>query len=138
MTNPTTPGEEVPVSDLLTIKESVKQKVAGYIQAWYKREPEIGEKSLHPDLVKRIVRTDQESGEDYLDMMSASKLIERWDSGDGKKTPKELQTADITVLDIHGDIASVKLETPAWVDYMHLSRFNDEWVIVNILWEVKT
>ena len=117
--------------------ELIKQKIVGYIKAWYKAEPEIGEKSLHPDLVKRIVRTHPESGEDDLDLMGAEKLADRWRSGDGRKTPEEKQTYNITVLDIHGGIASAKLETPAWVDYMHLAKFNGEWVIVNILWELK-
>ena len=117
--------------------ESIKQKVLGYIEAWYNGEPGKGKKSLHPDLAKRIVRTNSDTGKDYLDMMSASTLVERWGSGDGKKTPKELQMKKITLLDVHGRIASVKLETATWVDYMHLSKFNNEWVIVNILWELK-
>ena len=100
-------------------------------------DPGKGEKSLHPELVKRITLTDPDSGADYLDLMSAARLIERWGSGDGKKTPKELQLKDITVFDVHGNIASAKLETPAWVDYMQLAKFNNEWVIVNILWERK-
>ena len=116
--------------------EIIKGKISGYINAWYKAEPETGKKSLHPELVKRIVRTN-ESGEEYLDLMSAEKLADRWRSGDGKKTSVENQTYDITVLDIHGSIASAKLETPAWVDYMHLAKFNGEWVITNIMWETK-
>ncbi|MBA3027484.1 MAG: nuclear transport factor 2 family protein [Desulfobacteraceae bacterium] len=117
--------------------EIIKKKVLGYIEAWYAGEPERGEKSLHPDLVKRIARMDSETGKPFLEMMSASKLADRWRSGDGKKTPKELQLKDITVLDVHGNMASIKLETASWVDYMHLAKFNGEWVIVNILWEVK-
>ena len=117
--------------------ELIREKVLGYIDAWYKGDPGRGKKSLHPDLVKRIVLTHPESGEDYLDLMTASRLIDRWQSGDGMKTPIELQLLDITVLDVHGNIASVKLETPAWVDYMHLAKVNGEWVIVNILWERK-
>lgn len=117
--------------------EAILQKVLGYMEAWYQGDPARGEKSLRPELVKRIVLKDPESGRDYLDMMSASNLMNRWASGDGKKTPVELQTNDITLLDVHGGIASVKLETPAWVDYMHLAKMDGEWVIVNILWERK-
>jgi hypothetical protein len=116
---------------------TLRRKVLGYIEAWYQGDPARGEKSLHPELVKRIVLKDPESGKDTLNMMSASRLKERWASGDGKKTPVELQLNDITLLDVHGNIASVKLETPAWVDYMHLAKMDGEWVIVNILWERK-
>jgi hypothetical protein len=121
----------------LTVDKEIKQTVLNYIEAWYRGEPERGEKSLHPELAERIVRVDQETGKDHLEMMSASRLAERWGSGDGKKTPKENQRKDITILDIHGNMASVKLETNVWVDYIHLAKFNDEWIIINILWELK-
>jgi hypothetical protein len=120
-----------------TATAEIKQTVLNYIEAWYRAEPERGEKSLHPELAKRIVRIDSETGKNRLEMMSASKLAERWGSGDGKKTPKEDQRKDITILDIYGNMASVKLETNAWVDYMHLAKYNNEWVIINILWELK-
>jgi hypothetical protein len=24
-----------------------------------------------------------------------------------------------------------------WIDYMHMARWNNRWVIVNVLWELK-
>ena len=69
--------------------------------------------------------------------MSASTLAKRWGSGDGKATPVRLQLKKVTILDVYGNMACVKLEAAAWVDYMHLANFNGEWVIVNILWELK-
>ena len=117
--------------------DAIKACVRGYIDAWYQGDAEKGKKSLHPELVKRIVMTQSEDGKNYLDLMSASALADRWRSGDGKKTPEKLKNYDIIVLDIHGGIATARLETPAWVDYMHLAVFDGQWVIVNILWERK-
>ena len=126
-----------PDEDNLKADTEIKQTVLNYIEAWYRGEPERGNRSLHPELAKRIVKIDPDTGGNRLEMMSASTLYERWQSGDGKKTPKELQIKDVTILDKYGDMASVKLETGAWVDYMHLAKFNNEWVIINILWELK-
>jgi hypothetical protein len=126
-----------PNQDDSKVDKEIKQSVLNYIEAWYRGEAERGEKSLHPELAKRIVRVDPETGKNRLEMMSALKLAERWGSGDGKKTLKENQRKDVTILDIYGNMASVKLETGAWVDYMHLAKFNNEWVIINILWELK-
>ncbi len=117
--------------------ERIRQTVLGYIEAWYRGEPERGEKSLHPELAKRIVRINPETGKDRLEGMSASTLAERWRSGDGRDTPLERQLKEITVLDVSGRMASVKLEAAGWVDYLHLAKFDGEWVIVNILWEIK-
>jgi hypothetical protein len=133
MSAKTTLSKEILSTDL----EAIKQTVLGYIEAWYKGEPERGEKSLHPELAKRIVRLDPETGHNNLEQMSAPTLAKRWGSGDGKATPEEHQLKEVTILDVYGHMASVKLEAAAWVDYMHLAKFNGEWVIVNILWELK-
>jgi hypothetical protein len=115
--------------------KAIRQTVLNYLEAWYQGEPERGVGSLHPDLAKRIVRTDPEPGQDTLENMSAARLAERWRSGDGKATPRENQKKEVTVLDVHGGMASVKLEAAAWVDYMHLAKVDGQWVIVNVLWE---
>lgn len=36
-----------------------------------------------------------------------------------------------------GNAASVRLETPWFVDYFHMGRFEQRWVIVNALWYPK-
>jgi len=128
MTNQTTHEKDI---------EAIKQAVMGYIEAWYQGDAKRGVPSLHPDLAKRIVRVDEETGTNWLEAMSAAFLAKRWDSGDGKATPLEEQMKEITVLDVHHGMASVKLEAKNWVDYMHLAKYDGEWVIVNILWEVK-
>jgi hypothetical protein len=122
---------------LSTESVAIKQTVLNYLEAWYQGDPERGVESLHPDLAKRIVRTHPESGQDTLENMSAARLIERWRSGDGKTTLPENQKKEVTILDVHGRMASVKLEATAWVDYLHLAKFNDRWVIINVLWELK-
>ena len=83
------------------------------------------------------MRADLKTGQSFLDEMGASKLADRWRSGDGKATPKEGRKKMIAILDLYGNMASVKLETSGWVDYMHLAKYNNEWLIVNILWELK-
>jgi hypothetical protein len=36
-----------------------------------------------------------------------------------------------------GNAASAKVVASDWVDYLHLARWNGEWRIVNVLWELK-
>ena len=118
-------------------EQLIRQAVMDYTDAWYEQDAEKGKNSLHPDLVKRIVQTDAESGQDFLELMSAEKLADRWRSGDGKKTPKEDQWKKISILDRFGKMASVKLETAGWVDFMQLAKYDGRWLIINILWERK-
>ena len=43
----------------------------------------------------------------------------------------------MTILDIYGNAAAVKIVAGDWIDYLHIGRFDDGWKIVNVLWEMK-
>lgn len=116
---------------------AIKQTALDYIEGWYEGNTERMERALHPDLAKRIVRTDAKSGRSRLDQMSAMGLVQGVRSGYGKSTPKEKQQKDVTILDVFENAASVKVIASDWVDYLHMAKFNGRWVIVNVLWELK-
>lgn len=115
---------------------AIKQPALDYIEGWYEGDAERMERALHPDLAKRIVRTDPE-GRSALGQMSALTLIQNVRRGGGKSTPKERQQKDITILDVFENVACVKVVASDWIDYLHVAKFNGRWVIVNVLWEMK-
>ena len=115
---------------------AIKQAALDYIEGWYEGNAERMEKALHPDLAKRIVRTNKE-GVSNLGQMSAMTLVQGTKRGGGKTTPKENQLKDVTILDVYENAASVKVIASDWIDYLHMAKFNGRWVIVNVLWELK-
>jgi hypothetical protein len=114
----------------------IKQTALDYIEGWYEGNAERMERALHPELAKRIVRTNQE-GNSRLDQMSALSLIQGTRRGWGKSTPSEKQQKDVTILDVFENAASVKVVASDWIDYLHMAKVNGKWVIVNVLWELK-
>lgn len=116
---------------------AIKQAALDYIEGWYEGSAERMERSLHPELAKRIVRTDPATKASRLDQMSAMTLVQRTRSAAGAKTPKERQQKEVTILDVFENAASVKVVAADWVDYLHVAKFNGRWVIVNVLWELK-
>src|ERR1051325_1430405 len=116
---------------------AIKQTALDYIEGWYEGDATRMERALHPDLAKRIVRTDQKSGRSRLEQMSAMGLVLGVRAGYGKNTPKEKQQKDVTILDVYENAASVKVVASDWIDYLHMARWNGRWVIVNVLWELK-
>src|SRR5882672_11676351 len=112
---------------------AIKQTALDYIEGWYEGNAERMERALHPELAKRIVRTNQE-GNSRLDQMSAMSLVLGTRRGGGKNTPKEKQQKDVTILDVYENAASVKVVASDWIDYLHMAKFNGHWVIVNVLW----
>ena len=118
-------------------KTAIKQAALNYIEGWYERSAERMEKALHPELAKRTVHVDKKSGRYRLDQMSAMTLVQITRKGYGKNTPKNEQQKDVTILDIYGNTASVKIIAKDWIDYLHLVKWNGEWKIINVLWEMK-
>lgn len=118
-------------------KEAIKQTALDYIEGWYEGNAERMERALHPELAKRIVRTDPKSGRSNLGQMSAMTLVQFTRSGGGKQTPKEKQQKDVSILDVFENAASVKVVASDWVDYLHMAKWSGRWVIVNVLWEMK-
>ena len=115
---------------------AIKQTALDYIEGWYEGNAERMERALHPELAKRIVRTNQE-GRSRLDQMSAMTLVQGTKRGGGKDTPKEKQQKDVTILDVFENAACVKVIASDWIDYLHMAKSNGRWVIVNVLWELK-
>jgi hypothetical protein len=116
---------------------AIKQTALDYIEGWYEGNAERMERAVHPELAKRIVRTDAKTGRSGLGQMSAMSLVQGTRSGGGKNTPKEKQQKDVTILDVFENAASVKIIASDWVDYLHMAKWNGRWVIVNVLWELK-
>jgi len=119
-----------------TTEAAIKQTALDYIEGWYEGNAERMERALHPELAKRIVRTNQQ-GNSRLDQMGAMTLVQFTKRGGGKNTPKEKQIKEVTILDVYENAASVKVVATDWIDYLHVAKFNGQWVIVNVLWELK-
>ena len=125
---------QVTVSD--ADKAAITQTALDYLEGWYAADAERMERALHPELAKRIMRTNAQ-GQSRLEQMSAMTLVQYTRRGGGKNTPKDKQQKDITILDVFGNTASVKAVAADWIDYLHVAKSNGKWVIVNVLWEMK-
>ena len=128
-----TPAPPAPASE----SDAIKQAALDYIEGWYEGNAERMERALHPELAKRIVQTNPQNGRSRLDQQSALTLVQGTRRGGGRDTPKQRQQKDVTILDVFGGAASVKIVASDWVDYLHLAKSNGRWVIVNVLWELK-
>jgi hypothetical protein len=115
----------------------IRQAALDYIEGYYEGNGERMERALHPELAKRIVRTNPENGRSSLGQMSALTLVQGTRMGGGRDTPPERQQKDVTILDIYRGAASAKIVASDWIDYLHLAKWNGRWVIVNVLWELK-
>jgi hypothetical protein len=119
-----------------TDEEAIRAAALDYIEGWYEGDAARMERSLHPDLVKRLV--ERKSGAaDHLDELTAAALVRATGNGGGKGTPEEKRRTEVKILDLFRGTASVRVDAGEWIDYMHVARWNGEWKIVNVLWETR-
>jgi len=115
---------------------AIRATALDYIQGWYTADGPRMERALHPELAKRIVRSDT-LGNFRLDQQGAMTLTMNTRNGGGKDTPQADRRDEVRILDIFRNAASVRVDASYWVDYLQLAKWKGRWVIVNVLWELK-
>ena len=129
----TTPAPSATATaDLATIEATCFDYVDGQLEG----DPERVKRALHPDLAKRRVLGDTPDERLGLQRMSREELVGLTREG-ALKTPREAWDRSCKILDVAGNAAAVRVETPWFVDYFHMGKFGERWVIVNALWHMK-
>lgn len=116
--------------DKVEDKTAVENTLRDYIEGWYKGDTVRMDRSLHNDLVKRIPIKDSSDIDVKLIMVPKSRMVELTSKGGGESPDGEYQ---IFVDDIEKDIATARVLSLEYLDYLHLVKTNEGWQIVNIL-----
>jgi len=105
--------------------------VTDYIESYYAGDAARMEKTLHPHYLKHVIST--LNGNLRMTEKTGLQMVQDVRSQGPADLPKSEQTEQITVLDVSRDMASAKLVTSHWVDYMTLAKWNGEWKIVAVV-----
>ena len=108
----------------------IRETVLDYFDGWFAADPGRMERALHPELAKRSLEA-----EDILDHIGAREMVEATAAGSGKRRDPGERRTDIRIVDVHGGIASVVVDSNVYREYLHLVRTRDGWKIVNALWD---
>ena len=115
-----------------TDEEAIRNVTTAYLESWLDGDGDRMRGALHPDLAKR--------GLDYAaDLMPSGvhHLTAEYMEQSAAKGPRRqfARSCDVTVLDIADNIASAKVVSEPFVDYLHLVKLDGRWSIVNVLYE---
>lgn len=113
---------------------AIREVVLDYVEGWWTGDAERMASSLHPDLVKRIPSTHRETGRSLLNSSTKSDMVEYTRAGGGSANPEQKGEVEVVIVDVSGDIANVIATSDRYIDYLHLVKWNDRWVILNVLW----
>jgi hypothetical protein len=116
----------------------IENTVHDLIEAWYSADAERMRRSLHQELVKRSVYRHQADRNIRLRRTANTDMMVGWtEKGGGSDLSKEDQTYEIEVYDYFRHIASAKVISHTYIDYLHLAKIDGVWLIVNDLWELR-
>ena len=107
---------------------AVRSTVMNYIEAYYTGNAPRMEETLHPHYLKHKIH-----GNIPVREQTGADLVEAARSAEGTHLTQAQRREQITVLDVAGNIASAKLVTPGWTDYMTLTKVGGEWKILSVV-----
>ena len=108
-------------------RAAIVATVLDYFEGWFDGDTERIERALHPVLAKRGPE---------LRTATKEQMVAWTAEGEGKaEDPGPGRRIDVSVVDVHGGIASAVVDSDVYREYLHLVRTDDGWRIVNALWQ---
>lgn len=112
---------------------AIRQTALNYMTAWYRGDADTMKACLHKKLAKRSLRGF--FGEPDLRHTSAADMVRYTINGGGVNLWPEGGRIEVTILDHFKQIASVRVTSPNYYEYLHLAKIEGRWVIINALYE---
>jgi Putative lumazine-binding len=105
-----------------------------YFEGWFDGDAARMDRALHPALAKRSLGQVASAGAE-LRSVTKEQMVAFTAEGEGKAVARGPdRRIDVTVVDVHGNIASAVVDSDVYREYLHFVRTGDGWKIVNALW----
>ena len=111
---------------------AVQATVRNYIEAYYRGDAARMQATLDSHYLKHMIH-----GSIPIREKTGSQMVDEVRTHGPADLPEAQKTESISVLDISGNIASTKLVTPHWVDYMTLSKSGGDWKILSVVQQIE-
>lgn len=128
-------GDRAP-AERPTKHDEIAQIVRDYCVGFYELDGDKVQNTCHTLLSKRAIEHAQGTDFDFLRPITYEEIRILGETFN-KEFGFDPQTArcEVEVYEVRGNVAAAKLTGSIWFDYFHLLRVNDQWQIVNIMFE---
>lgn len=108
--------------------ESIRQVALDYLEGYVSGDAERHLRSYHPEAIKRRYSV---GADGVVGIISLSPQTMADDAA--LQTPQQVE-AEIIVDAVYDDIASVRVYSPWWVDFVHVVKARGEWKLFHVTW----
>jgi len=109
--------------------DAVRNAALDYIEGYVTGDAERHARAYHPECVKRRFVTDEETGIDGLVVLSPRIMADY-----AARTRIDDCETDVIIDAISEGIASVRVYSCRWVDFLHVVRARGEWRLFHVTW----
>ena len=130
----------IELSPTATIKDSmiIRKTSLGYLIALQQLDTALMNEVMNDSLNKVTIGYNRDNKKETARPTTRNQMIafaEDWNKSN-MKFPT-VPNNQVSILGIYNRIASVKLVSDNWVEYLHLIKLDDKWEIVNLIWQHK-
>ena len=139
-------GRDIASNQHITLsKKATKEDVAeikrislGYLIALQDLKPALMQEVMNDSLNKVTIGYSREARKEVVTAISKNRMLENaksWNKSNTRFPPNP--SNQVKILDVYHRIATVKLLSDNWVEYLHLIKLDGKWSIINLLWQHK-
>lgn len=113
-------------------EELIREVARAYLESWLDGDGERMRSALSPSLAKRGLEYEPDGSVGPLRDLDMQYMVA---SAGQRPRPEYERTCQISILDLAANIASVKVRSQPFIDYLHVAKIDGRWSIVNVLYE---
>ncbi|MFK7772047.1 MAG: nuclear transport factor 2 family protein [Saprospiraceae bacterium] len=137
---PTPSNVSIELSGAASQKDSIeiRETSLGYLIGLQQLKPDLMDKVMNDSLNKVTIGYDRKLKKEVARPTTHQQMIDfatDWNKANNKFPP--VPNNEVTILDIYNRIATVRLVSDNWVEYLHLIKLDGNWEIINLLWQHK-
>lgn len=111
--------------------DQIRQVALDYVEGYLDGDATRHARAYHPECLKRRMVVDEESGVTEVVVLSPQTMVDYAAQGPGQTDPCDIE---VLIDAVSQDIASVRVYSCKWVDFLHVVKARGEWRLFNVTW----
>lgn len=115
--------------------DAVTRAALDYIEGYTQGDADRHARAYHPECIKRRYVTDEESGIEVIQLVTP-RIMADYAGAAGAMVPD--CEAEVIIDAISEDMASVRIYSCQWIDFLHVVKARGHWGLFHVTWHDRT
>ncbi len=111
--------------------DAISRAALDYVEGYVTGDAQRHARAYHPECLKRRLDRDEESGVFELMVITPQVMVDYANTG---RTIEDECQIEVVIDAVFEDIASVRVYSCNWVDFLHIVKARGEWKLFHATW----